>query len=86
MRTVDLEPSMKKRKRGIKMRKLFLLIIMSKLIVGCSSEFYEHDSIYKDWDHIKFSWWGYENPNAEHAKMSTERGWWGEEIPYIPAE
>ena len=68
------------------MRKIFLLIIMSMIIVGCSSEFYKHDSIYKDWDHVKFSWWGYENPNAEHAKMSTERGWWGEEIPYLPAE
>ena len=41
---------------------------------------------YKDWDHIKFSWWGYDNPTAEDAKMSDERGWWGEEIPYIPAE
>jgi hypothetical protein len=33
-----------------------------------------------------FSWWEYENPTAEHAKMSDERGWWGEEIPYIPVE
>jgi hypothetical protein len=29
-----------------------------------------------------FSWWEYENPTAEHAKMSSERGWLGEEIPY----
>ena len=56
------------------------------IITGCSSEFYKHDSIYKDWDHVKFSWWGYENPTADHAKMSTDRGWWGEEIPYVPAE
>ena len=68
------------------MKKTFFLILMSIFITGCGSEFYKHESLYKDWDHIKFSWWGYENPTAEDAKMSTERGWWGEEIPYIPAE
>jgi len=68
------------------MRKIFFIIIMSMIIAGCSSEFYKHDSVYKDWDHVMFSWWEYENPTAEHAKMSTEHGWWGEEIPYIPAE
>ena len=68
------------------MRKIFLLIIMALIITGCSSEFYTHDSLYKDWDHMEFSWWGYKNPTPEYAKMSEERGWWGEEIPYIPAE
>jgi hypothetical protein len=52
------------------------------LIAGCSSEFYKHDSIYKDWDHVKFSWWEYKNPTVENANMSTERGWWGKEMPY----
>ncbi len=68
------------------MKKLFFLLALTLLIVGCSSEFYKHDSVYKDWGHAKFSLWGYENPTAEHAKMSEERGWWGEEIPYVPAE
>jgi hypothetical protein len=85
MRTVDLEPSMKMKKRRYKNDKNFILIIISMIITGCSSEFYKHDSIYKDWDHIKFSWWEYENPTEKHAKMSTERGWWGEEIPYMSA-
>ena len=68
------------------MKKLFIFILLAILIAGCSSEFYKHDSVFKDWEHVKFSWWGYKNPTAEHAKMSQERGWWGEEIPYIPAE
>ena len=68
------------------MKKLFILIALTLLVAGCSSEFYKHDSVYKDWDHVKFSWSGYQNPTAEHAKMSEERGWWGEEIPYVPAE
>ena len=65
------------------MKKLVILIFVALLLAGCASQ---HDSIYKDWDHIKFSWWGYKNPTAEKAKMSDDRGWWGEDIPYIPAE
>jgi hypothetical protein len=68
------------------LKNLVFLIILTIFLAGCSSEFYKHDSIYKDWNHVKFSWWEYENPTAEHAKMSAERGWWGEKIPYIPAE
>lgn len=68
------------------MKQIAFLIVAILLIAGCSSEFYKHDTTFKDWDHVKFSWWGYKNPTAEDAKMSEEQGWWGEEIPYIPAE
>lgn len=68
------------------MKKIMVLIIFGLLITGCSSEFYKHDSLYNDWDHAKFSWWDYKNPTADHAAMSEGRGWWGEEIPYIPAQ
>jgi hypothetical protein len=74
------------RKGGKKMKKLIVLLFMGLLIAGCSSEFYKHDTLFKDWDHVKFSWWGYKNPTAEDAKMSDQQGWWGEAIPYIPAE
>ena len=68
------------------MKKLIFLILLALLIAGCSSEFYKHDSAFKDLDHVQFSWWDYKNPTAEYAKMSEDRGWWGQEIPYIPAE
>ena len=68
------------------MKKIIVFAILGLLIIGCSSEFYKHDSLYNDWDHAKFSWWDYKNPSAEHAAMSEGRGWWGEEIPYIPAQ
>jgi hypothetical protein len=68
------------------MKKLFLLIVLALLIAGCSDEFLAHDTTFKDWDHVKFSWGGYKNPTAEDAQMSNERGWWGEEVPYIAAE
>jgi ABC-type glycerol-3-phosphate transport system substrate-binding protein len=74
------------RKGGKKMKKLIVLLFIGLLLAGCSSEFYKHDTTFKDWDHVKFSWWGYDNPTVEDAKMSDERGWWGEEIPYIPAQ
>ena len=68
------------------MKKLIVLLIMGLLLSGCSDEFLAHDTTFKDWDHVKFSWGGYKNPTAEHVQMSNDRGWWGEEIPYIPAE
>jgi hypothetical protein len=73
------------------MKKLLLLILMGMWLVGCGaaateSGFWSHDSMYKNWDHLKFSWWGYKNPNAEDLKKSQEQGWWGMDIPYIPAK
>jgi hypothetical protein len=35
---------------------------------------------------MTFSWWGYKTPTQEDLKASESEGWWGTEIPYIPAE
>jgi hypothetical protein len=42
--------------------------------------------LYKDLDHVKFSWFGYKKVTAEDAKMSNAEKWWGSEVPYIPAQ
>jgi len=55
-------------------------------MAGCSPEFYNHDTLYKNSDHMKFSMWEYKNPTSEAAMKSSEQGWWGEAIPYIAAE
>jgi hypothetical protein len=68
------------------MKKLVLLVLAGLLIAGCSSEFYKHDTLFATNDHVAFSWWGYDNPTMDDAQKSTEEGWWGKEIPYIPAE
>ena len=68
-----------------------LTIVITMFLYGCGaaardSEFWQHDTIYKNWDHMKFSISGYKNPTEETGKKSLEQGWWGIEIPYIPAE
>jgi hypothetical protein len=68
------------------MKKLVLLVLAGLLIAGCSSEFYKHDTLFATNSHAAFSWWGYDNPTMEDAQQSAEDGWWGKEIPYIPAE
>jgi hypothetical protein len=68
------------------MKRLIVLILLALLIGACSDEFLAHDTVYKTNDHMFFSWWGYQDVTAEDAQKSQEQGWWGKEIPYIPAE
>jgi hypothetical protein len=63
-----------------------LLLAAAMLIAGCTSEFYKHDSVFKTNDHVAYSWWGYDKTTPADAKKSTDQGWWGKEIPYIPAK
>ena len=65
---------------------LVVLILAGVMLAGCSDEFLAHDTLYKNWDHWSFSWWEYQDPTAEHAKLSNQQNWWGEAIPYIPAQ
>ncbi len=72
------------------MKKALLLILMGLFISGCGaaaqkSEFWQHDTMYKNWDHFRFSVGGYKNPSVDTLEKSQKQGWWGEEIPYIPA-
>ena len=70
------------------MKKLvFCLIVVAFLLSGCTAELYKHDTVYKTNDHMFFSWWGYNNPDDQDLLNQREQGgWWGNEIPYIPAE
>jgi hypothetical protein len=42
--------------------------------------------LYKNLDHLGFSWFGYKKVTAQDAKMSDAEKWWGSEVPYIPAQ
>jgi uncharacterized protein YceK len=74
-------------KGGLKdMKKIILVLMLGAFISGCGaaaerSEFWKHDSIYKNWDHFKYSWWGHKNPDEKSLKDSKEQGWWGIPTP-----
>lgn len=70
------------------MKKLLVLVFGLLLLSACASqsEFWSHNSMYASTDHMKFSISGYQSPTAETGKLSADQGWWGEEIPYIPAK
>ena len=73
------------------MKKLLALLFLSIFLMGCGaaarqSEFWQHDTMYKNWDHLKYSWYGYKNPTAQTGKESHDQGWWGIQVPYIPAK
>jgi hypothetical protein len=64
------------------MKRIVFVFLMLVFLLGCGtlgkkSEFWQHDSVYKNWDHLKFSWYGYKNVSEEEARMSKEQGWWG---------
>ena len=72
------------------MKRIIAVLMLVGFIAGCGSaatqsEFWKHDSMYKNWDHTKFSLSGYNSPTREDARKSMEQSWWGIEIPYIPA-
>ncbi len=67
------------------MKKLLLLVVLGLFLFGCGAEM-QRGASWKNWDHFKYSWSGYKNPTVETGKMSDEQGWWGKEIPYIPAD
>jgi hypothetical protein len=76
---------------GGEMKKAIVLMFFALFLASCSgtlkqSEFLEHDTMYKNWDHMKFSWFGYKNQTDEDSKHSMEQGWWGFEVPEVPGE
>ncbi|MEA3416316.1 MAG: hypothetical protein U9R02_09215 [Thermodesulfobacteriota bacterium] len=68
------------------MKRIVLIFILGLFLSGCGtlakeSELWEHDTMYKNWDHLKFSIYGFEHPSIESLKKTDEQGWWGLEIP-----
>ncbi len=68
------------------MKKLFAVTLMLLFLSGCGaaarqSEFYDHNTMYKNESHLLFSILGYKNVDKQIRKSQTEQ-WWG--IPVEP--
>ena len=65
-----------------KMKKIGFLLLIGLFLAGCGgaakeSGYWEHSTMYKNWSHLGYSWFGYKNPTIETGKKSADQGWWG---------
>lgn len=68
------------------MKKLLLVLLSVMFLFGCGaaareSGFYEHNTMYRDWDHLKFSIFGYKQVDQKEVQLSKEQDWWG--VPVV---
>jgi hypothetical protein len=73
------------KKEEEEMKKLFAVLMMVLFLAGCGaaareSGFYEHNTMYADWNHLKFSIAGYKNADQKAAQQSKADDWWGKTI------
>ena len=71
------------------MKKIILLAVVLGFLAGCGqsavqSEYYDHNTMYRSWDHMKFSLFGYKHPTEEDVQKAKEQGWWGIDVPHVP--
>jgi hypothetical protein len=67
------------------MKRLFVIMITALFLAGCGaaareSGFWEHKTMYKYWDHLKFSITGYKKAQPKDAQLSKEEDWWGTNV------
>ena len=73
------------------MKKFVLLLILIMFLSGClaaarESEFFDHPCMYKNLDHLKFSWSGYRHPSEDTYQKTVEQKWWGKPVLYEPGK
>jgi hypothetical protein len=69
-------------RKEIDMKQLFVVMMTALFLSGCGavareSGYYEHKTLYKNWDHMKFSVCGYNSVDQKEVQMSKEQDWWG---------
>jgi hypothetical protein len=65
-----------------RVKRWLALMGMVLVLAGCGaaareSGFYEHSTMYRNWDHLKFSICGYKQADQKDAQLSKEQDWWG---------
>jgi hypothetical protein len=72
-------------KNGTVKEKVKRLLVLSGTILilsGCGaaareSGYYQHNTMYRGWDHFIFSLYGYKKADPQKAQESKDREWWG---------
>ena len=64
------------------MKRVFVVLLGVFFLFGCGaaareSGFYEHSTMYRNCDHLKFSTFGYTKVAPKEAEMSKAQDWWG---------
>ncbi len=64
------------------MRRFFWVLLAVLFLAGCGaaareSGYYDHNTLFKSWEHMKFSLCGYKQVGPNEAQKSKEEGWWG---------
>lgn len=67
------------------MKRVLLIIMVLFFLSGCSATvretgFFERDTHFRSWEHMKFSLWGYHNPTKADVEMSKKEDWWGQPV------
>ncbi len=67
------------------MKRLLAVTLMLLFLAGCGaaakeSGYYEHNTLYRDWDHMKFSIWGYQKVEQQDVEQSKSEDWWGKTV------
>ena len=71
--------------RGHIMKRWIVLMMATLFLAGCGaaareSGFYQHDTMYKSGDHLRFSMYGYREVSPNEAQKSNDQKWWGIDV------
>lgn len=64
------------------MKKWIVIGMMGLFLAGCGkaakeSEFWQHSTMFRNGDHLKYSWGGYNPTTSDDIRESTTQKWWG---------
>jgi hypothetical protein len=64
------------------MKKVFVIMLGVFFLAGCGaaardSGFYQHNTMYRNFDHLKFSAYGYTKVEPKELEKTKKQDWWG---------
>jgi len=61
-------------------KRLLFAAVIVVFLAGCGASG-NKNYMYKNWSHLKYSWWKYKEPvNEETVKRSQAEEWWGKQV------